>query len=377
MQSVKEPSAHGCIKRRAQADQRGLPGRGDLRSSAGATRVHDLAGSLRAQPRPTRHHWPRVRSAPPGHRRRALEETQRTKIDRYSTHLFMSAYAAGALDEESNDSGGDRDRRLRHPPRPRSPCATIPHSTSKRWSPAGTTPPTWPSTACRSCLYGLLDYLVDGHFAAVEQRSTRRSKGRDRGRALRPPSGRHRPGPASVVPTAKEPGPPSVDRSCRPVRSSTRCSVTTSTSSGEQMAPYFRDIYMTTSSGRPSGPSRCGTWSPPSWRRTWAEQGNRMNMIMKKVTSWAAIIAVPTAVTGYFGQNVPYPGFGKTWGAASSWRRESSSLRRWGCTCFLFRRKDWASDRSRVSVGSPPPSPRRQAPARPSVRRPGSCAWRG
>jgi magnesium transporter len=36
----------------------------------------------------------------------------------------------------------------------------------------------------------------------------------------------------------------------------------------------------------------------------------RMNEIMKKLTSWAAIIAVPTAVTGFFGQNVPYPGFG-------------------------------------------------------------------
>jgi magnesium transporter len=43
-------------------------------------------------------------------------------------------------------------------------------------------------------------------------------------------------------------------------------------------------------------------------------QGNRMNMIMKKVTSWAAIIAVPTAITGFYGQNVPYPGFGKFWG---------------------------------------------------------------
>lgn len=36
----------------------------------------------------------------------------------------------------------------------------------------------------------------------------------------------------------------------------------------------------------------------------------RMNTVMKKLTSWAAIIAVPTAVTGFFGQNVPYPGFG-------------------------------------------------------------------
>ncbi|GHI02764.1 CorA family divalent cation transporter [Streptomyces cellostaticus] len=39
-------------------------------------------------------------------------------------------------------------------------------------------------------------------------------------------------------------------------------------------------------------------------------QANRMNLITKKVTSWAAIIAVPTAITGFYGQNLPYPGFG-------------------------------------------------------------------
>jgi magnesium transporter len=38
-------------------------------------------------------------------------------------------------------------------------------------------------------------------------------------------------------------------------------------------------------------------------------QGNRLNVITKKVTSWAAIIAVPTAITGFYGMNVPYPGF--------------------------------------------------------------------
>ena len=43
-------------------------------------------------------------------------------------------------------------------------------------------------------------------------------------------------------------------------------------------------------------------------------QDARLNTVMKKLTSWAAIIAVPTAVTGYFGQNVPYPGFAQEWG---------------------------------------------------------------
>jgi len=40
------------------------------------------------------------------------------------------------------------------------------------------------------------------------------------------------------------------------------------------------------------------------------EQGAQLNEITKKLAAWAAIIAVPTAITGYYGQNVPYPGFG-------------------------------------------------------------------
>lgn len=38
-------------------------------------------------------------------------------------------------------------------------------------------------------------------------------------------------------------------------------------------------------------------------------QDAHLNVVMKKLAGWAAIIAVPTAVTGWFGQNVPYPGF--------------------------------------------------------------------
>ncbi|MFC4058558.1 magnesium transporter CorA family protein [Planomonospora corallina] len=41
------------------------------------------------------------------------------------------------------------------------------------------------------------------------------------------------------------------------------------------------------------------------------QQDIRLNEIMKKVTSWAAVIAVPTLITGFYGQNVPYPGSGE------------------------------------------------------------------
>ncbi|MCM4085174.1 hypothetical protein LXN57_47385 [Actinoplanes sp. TRM88002] len=47
-------------------------------------------------------------------------------------------------------------------------------------------------------------------------------------------------------------------------------------------------------------------------------QANRMNLIMNKVTSWAATIAVPTAITRFYGQNLPYPGNGTHWGVLVS-----------------------------------------------------------
>jgi magnesium transporter len=74
------------------------------------------------------------------------------------------------------------------------------------------------------------------------------------------------------------------------------------------LVPYFQDVYDHT--------LRVGEWTD-GLRDLVADlldtrlalQSNRMNEVMKKVTSWAAIIAVPTAVTGFYGMNVPYPGF--------------------------------------------------------------------
>jgi magnesium transporter len=67
-------------------------------------------------------------------------------------------------------------------------------------------------------------------------------------------------------------------------------------------------------------------------------QGNVMNMIMKKVTSWAAIIAVPTAITGFYGQNLPYPGFEKPWGF---WVSTVAILALSGFLYVSFKKRDW------------------------------------
>ncbi|MEA2195285.1 MAG: magnesium transporter [Solirubrobacteraceae bacterium] len=105
----------------------------------------------------------------------------------------------------------------------------------------------------------------------------------------------------------------------------------------EAMTPYYQDVY--------DHVLRATEWTE-SLRdlvTTLLEtnltiQGNRMNLVMKKVTSWAAIIAVPTAITGFYGQNVPYPGFAAHSGFAvsSALIVVLSSLLYWS-----FRRRDW------------------------------------
>jgi magnesium transporter len=103
------------------------------------------------------------------------------------------------------------------------------------------------------------------------------------------------------------------------------------------MSPYFQDVY--------DHVLRVTEWTE-SLRdlvatildTNLAIQSNRMNLVMKKVTSWAAIIAVPTAVTGFYGQNLPYPGFDTVWGFWVS----SAVIVAASVTLYLsFRARDW------------------------------------
>jgi len=64
----------------------------------------------------------------------------------------------------------------------------------------------------------------------------------------------------------------------------------------------------------------------------------RTNQIAKQVTSWAAIIAVPTLITGWYGMNVPYPGFGTQWGVGVA---AAVMLVISGGLFAVFRRRDW------------------------------------
>ena len=64
----------------------------------------------------------------------------------------------------------------------------------------------------------------------------------------------------------------------------------------------------------------------------------RMNQIMKKLTSWAAIIAVPTLVTSFVGMNVKFPLVGSIVGF---WFYLALMVVVGIVLYFVFRAKDW------------------------------------
>jgi len=104
-----------------------------------------------------------------------------------------------------------------------------------------------------------------------------------------------------------------------------------------EMTPYYQDVY--------DHVLRATEWTE-SLRDLVATivetnltlQGNRLNVITKKVTSWAAIIAVPTAITGFYGQNLPYPGFATHAGFITS---SALIVLLSGVLYVTFRRNDW------------------------------------
>ncbi|GII68596.1 magnesium transporter CorA [Sphaerisporangium melleum] len=103
------------------------------------------------------------------------------------------------------------------------------------------------------------------------------------------------------------------------------------------MAPYYQDVY--------DHVLRVSDWTESLrdlvgnvYETHLNLQGYRMNDIMKRVTSWAAIIAVPTLITGFYGQNIPFPGFAKD---AGFWTSSLLIVVVSYVLYVIFRRRDW------------------------------------
>ncbi|HEY2141587.1 MAG TPA: magnesium transporter CorA family protein [Solirubrobacteraceae bacterium] len=261
----------------------------------------------------------------------AVHEHQRPKLDRYDSHLFISAYSvkldtksgelrtsevgafvtANALVTVRKDEGVDIDAVVRR------------WDESKELAEQGVS----------YLLWGLLDGIVDGHFDAVQSLDTEIE-------ALEDLLFDDMPHDAAVQRRSFELRKSLVllRRVVLPMREVVNSLMRRDLHVLDQaMTPYYQDVY--------DHVLRATEWTESLrdlvttiLETNLTIQGNRMNLVMKKVTSWAAIIAVPTAVTGFYGQNLPYPGFGAHWGF---WFSTGLIVVLSGGLYWSFRRRDW------------------------------------
>jgi magnesium transporter len=106
---------------------------------------------------------------------------------------------------------------------------------------------------------------------------------------------------------------------------------------GDDLIPTTR-MSMITCCAPPSGPTALRDLVSSILETNVTIQGNRLNVITKKVTGWAAIIAIPTLITGYLGMNVRYPSFSEK----ADFDVSVATIVVAGLVLYLvFKRKDW------------------------------------
>jgi magnesium transporter len=261
----------------------------------------------------------------------AIQQHERPKLDRYQDHDFLTAYAVD-LDAATGQLTTSELAAFV------TPRALITVRKDQRFDIDGVAA-RWDGSADLAShgvgflLWGLLDFVVDGHFATVQRLD-------EAIESLEAFLFDERPHSAEVQRRSFELRKSLVvlRRLVLPMREVVNTLLRRDLGLVDQaMGPYFQDVY--------DHVLRATEWTESLrdlvstiLETNLTIQGNRLNSTTKKVTGWAAIIAVPTAVTGYYGMNVPYPGFGQHAGVITSTVLLvvlSSSL------YILFRRLDW------------------------------------
>lgn len=240
----------------------------------------------------------------------AVHDHQRAKLDRYDTHFFLAAYAV-----DFNEITGELTKtEIKAFITPRAlitvhgPAFDMSRVVG-RWD----DDPDLAEHGVAFLLWGLLDVIVDEHFDTVQQLDTAIERLEDalfddkpRDKEVQKQSFEVR---KSLV---------ALRRVVMPMREVVNTLLRRDLDGIDPaMTPYFQDVYDHVLRATDSTDSLRDLVST-ILDTNLSIQSNRMNLIMKKVTSWAAIIAVPTAITGFFGQNLTFFGFGTVWGAWAS-----------------------------------------------------------
>jgi magnesium transporter len=261
----------------------------------------------------------------------AVHERQRPKLDRYRSHLFLTAYGA-KIDTATGELATSELAAFI------TPQALITVRKDDGLD-IGAVVDRWDASSDLAkfgvgyLLHGLLDYIVDGHFETVQSMD-------DAAEALEDDLFADNPQSMEVQRRSFELRKSLVllRRIVIPMREVVNSLMRRDLHVvSDDLMPYYQDVY--------DHVLRAADWTDSLrdlvttiLETNLTIQGNRMNIITKKVTSWAAIIAVPTFITGFYGMNVPYPGFSEKVGFILS---VGFMLVAGFALYWVFKRRDW------------------------------------
>jgi len=261
----------------------------------------------------------------------ALEPHQRPKLDHYSTHSFLSCHGvrvdteAGRLDETEIDAFISKRWLITVRQDDKFDIARV----VERWDRS----PDLLVHGVGFLLYGLLDVIVDAYFDAVQcfdEYYDQVSEGIFAETPLQPSEQRHWFQMRQALVR--------FHRLVVPMREAVSGLMRREHHSvPEDLYPYYQDVYdhvLRVSESTDALRDLVSTIVETNL----SVRDYRTNQIMKKVTSWAAIIAVPTLITGYYGMNVPYPTSGQTSGVIVSLALMIAMA---GALYVIFKRKEW------------------------------------
>jgi len=237
----------------------------------------------------------------------AVAQAERTKATRYPTHTFMTVYAVGLAPTPNRPTTSSRLEMSRISAfvlahgliTVRSTTAFDIEEVVRRWDGG----PSLIGDGVSALVHGLLDTVVDGHFAAVQDLDDAMEELEDElfdDHALT--------AELQHVAYRVRKDLVALRRAVLPMREviNTVLRRRQDMDAPAELDPWYNDLY--------DHVLRAMEWTESLrdmisaiFETTLSLQDARLNNVMKKLTGWAAIIAVPTAVTGYFGQNVPTP----------------------------------------------------------------------
>ena len=233
----------------------------------------------------------------------AVSEQQRAKIDRYDDHLFLSSYVV-RLDPDTAELrmlevAAFLTARVLVTVRKSDGLQVEP--LLARWDEAAQ---DVAATGVGFLVHGLLDLLVDGYFDAVQVLDDEIESLEDvlfdaapRSSELQRRSFQVR---KSLV---------TLRRVVLPMREVVNTLMRRDLKFvSPELQPYYQDVY--------DHVLRASEWTEglrdligTILETNLTLQSNRLDISIGRLTAYAAILAATTAVTGFYGQNVPYPGF--------------------------------------------------------------------